>query len=367
MVVASQDQEKNNRAIALWLLVCCALIFAMVVLGGVTRLTRSGLSIVEWDPIMGAVPPLSQQAWEQTFAKYKQFPEYQKVNRGMDLDEFKSIFWFEYSHRLLGRLIGLAFLAPLLFFLKRRRITRDLTPKLVIMFILGGLQGLMGWYMVKSGLVDKPHVSQYRLVAHLILAIGIYSYMLWIALGLLLPRARDHIAANNHNRPRALAITVCAAIVLMIISGGFVAGTKAGFAFNTFPTMNGAWIPPGILGLQPWPINFFENIATIQWTHRLLATLLFFGMLVFWFYLGRQKLDRFTTIANHALLGALLLQVTLGISTLLLIVPVALAAAHQAGALILLSCALILTYGIARQGRQARAVPRASDVVAAGG
>lgn len=349
-MISHDIHEKNHKAIALWLLVCCALIYAMVVLGGVTRLTRSGLSMVEWDPIMGTVPPLSQQAWNETFDKYKQFPEYQKINRGMSLDEFKSIFWFEYSHRLLGRMIGLAFFVPLLYFLIRKRVRRELIPKLLAMFVLGALQGLMGWYMVKSGLVDKPHVSQYRLVAHLVLAIGIYSYMLWVALGLLLPDQRKHTPSHNGNkRPLRLAFAITAAVCAMIISGGFVAGTKAGFAFNTFPQMNGHWIPPGVLALAPWPLNFFENIATIQWTHRVMATLLFIAIPFFWFYIRRQKPSPITRFANHALLATLLLQVGLGIATLLTFVAVPLAAAHQAGALALLSCALLLTYGLAQQ------------------
>jgi len=259
----------DNRRIALWLLACCALVFIMVVLGGVTRLTRSGLSIVEWDPIMGAIPPLSAPQWEATFDKYKQTPEYQKVNTGMSLSEFKSIFWVEYAHRLFGRSIGLAFLLPFLYFLLKGSIKRPLVPKLVIMFVLGGLQGALGWYMVRSGLVDEPRVSAYRLTAHLALAVVIYSYIFWTALGLLFP-AEAKAGARGLRR---FGIAATGLIFAMILSGGFVAGNKAGFAFNTFPLMNGRFAPEGLYALQPWWTNLFENIATVQFNHRLIAYL----------------------------------------------------------------------------------------------
>ena len=181
---SNTSTDSHDRLIAAWLFVCCGMVFAMVILGGITRLTGSGLSMVEWDPIFGIIPPLDQETWNEDFDLYKQSPEYQKINAGMSLHEFKSIFYFEYGHRVLGRTIGLAFLLPFLYFLFRGRIRHSLRPKLVIMFVLGGMQGLLGWYMVKSGLVDKPHVSQYRLTAHLAAAIAIYGYILWVALGL---------------------------------------------------------------------------------------------------------------------------------------------------------------------------------------
>ena len=189
----STSINTNNKHIAIWLLVCCATIFAMIILGGVTRLTGSGLSMVQWEPIMGVLPPLNQSEWEETFLLYQQYPEYKLKNFAMSLGEFKSIFWFEYGHRLLGRSIGIIFLLPFLFFLIKGKINRALTPKLIAMFVLGGLQGLMGWYMVKSGLVDDPHVSQYRLTAHLALAIIIYAYIFWVALDLLVPRVEIQI------------------------------------------------------------------------------------------------------------------------------------------------------------------------------
>ena len=333
---------RDRRHIALWLLVCCALIFAMVVLGGVTRLTRSGLSMVEWDPIMGVVPPLNQAQWEETFEKYKRFPEYQKINRHMGLAEFKRIFWFEYSHRLLGRIIGLAFLLPFLYFLLRRKFTTALVPKLIAMFVLGGLQGLLGWYMVKSGLVDKPHVSPYRLTAHLAAAVAIYAYIFWVALDLLKGARPAVTGAVTALRKYAWGVT--ALIGLMILSGGLVAGNKAGFAFNTFPKMHGRWVPEGLLAMEPWWINAFENIATVQFNHRLLALVLVAAIVGFWIYARRQSLERPLGRGIHLLLLMLAVQVALGISTLVYVVPIPLAAAHQAGALALLTIALYVNH-----------------------
>lgn len=334
----------DNRQIALWLLVCCALIFVMVVLGGVTRLTRSGLSIVEWDPVMGAIPPLTQAQWDETFDQYKQTPEYQKVNAGMSLSEFKSIFWVEYAHRLFGRSIGFAFLLPFLYFLAKGRIGRPLVPRLVTMFVLGGLQGALGWYMVRSGLVDEPRVSPYRLTAHLALAVVIYSYIFWTALGLLFPAE----AKTGVRRLRRFGLAVTGLVFAMILSGGFVAGNKAGFAFNTFPLMNGRFAPEGLYALQPWWTNLFENIATVQFNHRLIAYLLLLAIPAYWYAAQRFTLPNRVHYALHALLAMLAIQVALGIATLLYIVPVPLAAAHQAGALVLLTLALFVNHGLRR-------------------
>jgi cytochrome c oxidase assembly protein subunit 15 len=341
--MGSEGDRRHDRQIAVWLLVCCALVFSMVVLGGVTRLTQSGLSMVEWDPIMGIVPPLSDAQWEEAFRKYQQFPEYHHVNRDMTLGGFKEIFLVEYTHRVLGRSIGLVFLLPFLFFLFTGRVRRQLVPKLLTMFVLGGLQGLLGWYMVKSGLVDRPHVSQYRLTAHLLTAFLIYGYILWVALGLLFPRAA--YAGNAGVRGlRRFGLGVTAAVVLMVASGGFVAGTKAGFAFNTFPLMNGHWIPPGAFALEPWWMNFFDNLATVQFDHRLLALVLSCIVVTYWLVARGRPLERASRIGFNALLLMLAVQVTLGISTLLLVVPVPLGAAHQGGALALFTIALFLNH-----------------------
>ena len=241
----------GSPAVALWLFVCCALVFAMVVVGGVTRLTHSGLSIVEWQPIVGTLPPLSDAQWQETFAKYQLTPEYQQVNKGMSLAEFKGIFWWEYFHRLLGRLIGVVFLAPLLWFIARRDIPPGHAWKLFGIFVLGGLQGAMGWYMVKSGLVDDPRVSQFRLTAHLGLALAIFAAMFWVGLSLVHPR-RATVASAPQRSVRAWAIGVAALVSVMALSGGFVAGIRAGFAYNTFPLMNGHLVPPEIFMIEPW-------------------------------------------------------------------------------------------------------------------
>ncbi len=333
---------RREPAVAAWLLACCALVLAMVVVGGVTRLTHSGLSIVEWQPIVGTVPPLNDAQWMEAFAKYRLTPEYRKVNHAMSLHEFKGIFWWEYFHRLLGRLIGVVFLLPLLWFWWRRRIDQPLALKLAAIFVLGGLQGAMGWYMVQSGLVDDPRVSQYRLTAHLVIALAIYAAMLWTALGLLYPRAP--VAAPPRLRRFSWAIT--AAITYMLVTGGFVAGIHAGLAYNTFPLMNGYLLPPEIFLLEPWYLNFFNNMATVQFDHRLGAWLL--AVLVPWFWLSarREALGTRAKLAANLLLGMLALQIALGIATLLLVVPVPLAAMHQGGAVLLLGAALFTNHAL---------------------
>jgi len=333
----------DQKSIAIWLLVCCATIFGMIILGGVTRLTGSGLSMVQWAPIMGIFPPMSQSEWNDSFLLYQQFPEYKIKNFHMSLSDYKSIFWFEYGHRLMGRSIGIIFLLPFLFFLIKGQINKTLTPKLIAMFVLGGMQGLMGWYMVKSGLVDDPHVSQYRLTAHLSLAIIIYAYMLWVALDLLFPKPDSRIN-NPDNNLGKLSLIITTIIFITALSGGFVAGTRAGFAFNTFPLMDGRLIPVGLFELSPLWRNFFENIVTVQFDHRVLATLLFIIIPVFWLKTRKVDLEPLTHTSIHLLLAALFLQLTLGISTLLLVVPVALAASHQAGAIVLLTASLFVSH-----------------------
>lgn len=344
MNMSLPNEQRDNRKVAYWLLTVAALIFAMVVLGGVTRLTHSGLSMVEWEPIMGAIPPLSEQEWEDSLEIYRSSPEYQKINKGMSVDEFKSIFWFEYSHRLLGRMIGLAFLLPFLYFLLRGKIRRRQIPTFITMFILGGMQGLLGWYMVKSGLVNIPQVSQYRLTAHLIAAITIYVFILWVALGLLRSNTlevRDHALRGLKRHGQFTT----AMIILMIISGGFVAGTKAGFVFNTFPMMDGQWLPPGGLALQPWWLNLFENLATVQFNHRLLAIVVTVAIFTYALRGWRSSTIPDATCFTFTMLFMMLLvQLGLGITTLVYVVPVALGAAHQAGALLLLTIAVILNH-----------------------
>jgi len=358
--------DKSTRTgIAAWLLICCALVFAMVVVGGVTRLTHSGLSIVEWQPIVGTIPPLDETAWQETFHKYQQTPEYKQVNHGMSLQEFKGIFWMEYFHRLLGRLIGFVFFLPLLYFLVRRKIDSPFALKLSGIFVLGALQGAMGWYMVKSGLVDDPRVSQYRLTAHLGLAFMIYGVMLWVALGLLFPER----AAPGDDRLQGLrrfARGLAALIFVMVLSGGFVAGIHAGFAYNTFPLMNGHLVPPELFMLDPWYLNFFNNMTTVQFDHRLIALSLAVLVPVFWVKTMKTGLPRRARLFSHLLPLALAVQITLGICTLLWVVPVGLAAAHQAGALVLFTVVLALTHALGSPSLRASDVTTVSPGLAPG-
>jgi len=332
----------NNKAIAVWLLIVCALVYVMVVLGGVTRLTGSGLSMVDWKPVTGILPPIGEQEWLEEFAKYQQSPEFQKVNSQMDVHGFKSIFWLEYLHRLLGRTIGLVFLMPFLYFVSRGYIAAKETPKYAVMFVLGGLQGLLGWYMVKSGLVHDPHVSQYRLTAHLLAAFAVYSYMFWVAMTLLFPgEVKKHAWYG-----KSLALT--ALIVVTVISGGFVAGLKAGKIYNTFPMMGENWIPPGLTSMQPLWRNLFDNTTTVQFDHRILAITTFVLIILFWFRIRKTEMSRRAAVATNALLHTATLQIVLGISTLLMAVPIFLGAAHQAIAMLLFTIALFLTHSLRR-------------------
>ena len=342
MTEASLARTDGRKALAVWLLVCCATVFAMVVLGGVTRLTGSGLSMVEWEPIIGVLPPFTDAQWQESFDQYRQYPEYRLKNTDMDVDGFKSIFWLEYWHRVLGRAIGVLFAIPFFVFLFRGYIERPLLPKLIGLFVLGGLQGLMGWYMVKSGLVDNPHVSQYRLTAHLLLAFLIFAGMFWIALDLL--RAPAGALLSKSRSGGVIALWAIAFVLLTIASGGFVAGLRAGFTFNTFPLMNGQWIPDGILVLEPVWRNAFENIVTVQFNHRVLALTL--GALLIGYSVHLLRTSHHTQVrsAGALLLAAVVLQLALGISTLLLVVPIPLAAAHQGGAVLLLAATLNLAH-----------------------
>jgi len=335
------------RAIAAWLFACCALVFAMVVVGGVTRLTHSGLSITEWQPIVGTVPPMTAEAWQEAFVKYQATPEYRQVNHGMDLAEFKGIFWWEYAHRLLGRAIGLAFIVPYAVFLVRRRIPHGYAGALFGLFVLGGLQGALGWYMVQSGLVDDPRVSQFRLTAHLALAFAIFAAMLWVALSLVAsPRlARPLAPAARGVRRHAFGAVLL--VFAMVLSGGLVAGIRAGFAYNTFPLMNGRVVPPEFLLLEPAWKNFFWNMATVQFDHRAIALAL--AVVVPWL---AWRLATTPALPDRAVQGGrwllfmLVLQIALGIATLLLVVPLPLAALHQAGALALFALALNVAHAL---------------------
>jgi len=333
----------HNRVIANWLFVCCALVFAMVVLGGVTRLTGSGLSMAEWRPIMGAIPPLSDAEWQRVFEIYQQTPEFQKVNAHMDVHEFKGIFWLEYLHRLLGRLLGFVFALPLAWFVYRKYISWSELPWYLLMLVLGGAQALIGKVMVASGQVDAPQVSHYRLAAHLAAAVLVYVLMFWRALSL-----RNPLAAGTphpwYRRTQALFALVC----ITMLSGAFVAGLDAGLIYNTFPKMGSYWIPPGLAALEPGWRNLFDNLTTVQFDHRVLAVSTFVLIVLYRVLSRRANFGERARRAANALLHTAALQVVLGISTLLLAAPVWLAASHQAVALLVLTSALYLLHALRR-------------------
>jgi len=338
------SEPEKHRPVIRWLLCCCGLVFIMICVGGITRLTHSGLSIVEWQPIVGTIPPLTEGDWEVVFEKYRATPEYIQVNKGMSLQEFKGIFWWEYGHRLLGRVIGAAFLIPFLWFIWTRRIQRRDMPKMVGIFILGGLQGAMGWYMVASGLVDDPRVSHLRLTAHLGLAVLIYAAMFWLALNLKHRGTRRGEGGGEGAHLKCAVMAMPILVFCMILSGGLVAGIRAGFAYNTFPLMNGHWIPPEILLLEPWYLNIMNNMAMVQFNHRMLALVILLLAVSLWFATRSQWKVQRLRHAMRWLLGLVCLQIGLGITTLLLVVPIPLAALHQAGAILVFTASLALAH-----------------------
>jgi len=332
---SESERRRDDRTVALWLFAVAAMIFLMVVIGGITRLTESGLSITEWKPISGVLPPLNEADWQREFDLYKQTPEFQKLRPDMTIAEFRGIFWWEYIHRLWGRLIGFAFALPGLWFLLRGRIRKELRPRLVAIFFLGGLQGALGWFMVESGLSQRTDVSQYRLVAHLLTALAIYGYILWTAFGLVRPDQRILPGAASMRRHALLLLVLVAG---MLTTGGFTAGLDGGKIYNTFPLMGGAFLPGDLLALEPLWRNPFENPTTAQFIHRWLAMIVAGTALALW--LRREQLPA-EARAPVDMVGVMVaIQVMLGISTLLLVVPIPLAALHQAGAVMVLSLCL---------------------------
>lgn len=325
--------QENKKNIILWLTLIAFMVFCMVFIGGITRLTDSGLSMVDWKPLVGAIPPLNLEQWELAFSKYKNFPEYKLINHQMTLSEFKMIFFWEYFHRLFGRMIGLVFIIPFIYFLVKKRLTGALTKRVLIAFILGGLQGLMGWYMVKSGLVNKPDVSHYRLAAHLGLAFLIIGYILWIILEIRHPGRKLNICLKRAGAK--LGVLFLIVLTVQIIYGAFVAGLDAGMNFNTFPKMGRYWIPVSIMTFKPAWLNLFENPATIQFIHRSLAWLLM--GLGYVLYKKQAKYKNFLQKRSAQFMVMMLsIQFVLGVVTLISKVEISLASAHQVGAVILL-------------------------------
>jgi cytochrome c oxidase assembly protein subunit 15 len=329
--------ERTRRLVGGWLLTVAFMVFVMIVLGGVTRLTGSGLSIMEWAPLRGALPPLDQAEWQRLFHLYQQIPQYRLVNEGLGLDGFKQIFWLEWTHRLWGRLVGLAFLGPLLWLWARRAIEPRLRRRLAVLFVLGGLQGAVGWFMVASGFFpETTAVSPYRLVVHLALALALYVALLWTALGVLRPAP-----ALAPHAPRRLLAAAAALLTLTVIAGGFTAGLHAGAAYNTFPLMDGQLVPAVYGALAPPLRNLTENIAVVQFNHRLLATLT--AVVVAAAVLAGLRRVQPPALRRALLgLGSLaVVQYALGIATLLHAAPAPLAALHQAVAVLLVTAVVV--------------------------
>ncbi len=335
-MTATLSDDSHARAIRLWLYAVAALVFAMVLVGGATRLTESGLSITEWKPVIGALPPLGASAWQAEFKKYQAIPQYRELNHGMSLDQFKTIFWWEWAHRLLGRLIGVAFLLPFLLFLWRGFVEPALRPRLWFIFALGALQGVVGWWMVASGLADRVEVSQYRLATHLILACAIYVALVWTA-----QRLDQRPAPPARARIRAGAVALLVLALLQIYLGALVAGLRAGYVYNTWPLIDGTLVPPAsqLFFATPAWRNFFENTLTVQFDHRMLAYAIFVCALLHASDAAGSMKKGPAVFGAVALAAAVTLQAVLGIITLLLRVPIAVALLHQATAMLVLTAA----------------------------
>ena len=333
----SAQPVRTDRGVGLWLFAIAAMIGLMVLVGGLTRLTGSGLSITEWQPVTGALPPLSDAAWQAEFAKYQGTPQYELLNRGMGLAGFKSIYWWEWTHRLLGRLLGFVFLVPFLVFLKQRRIDRGIALRLGMIFLLGAAQGALGWWMVQSGLTGaRVAVSQYRLAAHLGLAMILFGYVFWTALEI---GGARRTRSTEAARFRPFAVALVGLVFVQIILGALMAGLDAGLAFSTWPAYAGLWVPNGMFDLSPWWINHFENIVLVHFQHRTVGYVV--AAMVVWLYLTlRPNADRALKLAGIHAVVLTAAQVALGIVTVVSMVALPLAALHQLCALALFGLAL---------------------------
>lgn len=355
---SSSVPTADARAVGRWLAFWAFLVFLTVIVGGATRLTESGLSITEWKPVTGIIPPLSEAQWLVEFEKYQRIPQYAQMNAGMSLGDFKVIYLWEFVHRIIARLVGAAYLIPLLWFAARRRIAQEDKPVLWLLLVLLALQGGMGWWMVSSGLSARTEVSQYRLAAHLLLALVIYAITVWKSAALLAPRQSTR-GVLSHGAARIFG-PLTALVFLTTGSGAIVAGLRAGKVYNSFPFMGDGLIPPGYAQLTPLWRNLFENHGAVQFNHRVLATLTFTAVLVVWSAL-RGRGDRRFVQSLHLMLGAALLQFALGIITLLLAVPVSLGVAHQGGAVLLLTAVLLAWRSSPDPTSRARSAPLDTD------
>ncbi len=332
-------EKDRPKKIGWWLVLCTLLSLGMIVLGALTRLTQSGLSIVDWKPVTAWLPPMNDVAWQAAFDAYKQFPEYQRVNFSMDLAGYKSIYWLEYAHRLLGRIIGFVFAIPMFWWWSRGVLPRFLRGRMLGLLVLGGMQGFVGWFMVQSGLVDVPHVSAYRLTIHLLLATFLFAGLWWSALDVFFP---ESYSVNKSTRNRA-----CVFLLLVwttITAGGLVAGNRAGLIMADWPTMGGQWIPDGLVSMTPLWRNLLDNIITIQFQHRMLAyCVVLFAIFQFWTMVRDGVHGRITRLGFFVVL-AVLVQVSLGVGTLLLGVTPAIAACHQGMGMLVLAVSLMLCH-----------------------
>ena len=344
-------------AVRYWLFGIAVLCFAIAVVGAITRLTESGLSMVEWKPLLQDIPPLTEAQWQAVFGKYQLSPQYLQVTHGMSLAEFQGIFWWEWTHRLIAQLIGVAFAVPFLWFLIRRQLPRRLVPYLVGLFVLGGLQGLLGWAMVASGLVDRPSVSHYRLAAHLSMDLTIYALTLWTAFFVTRPKSTALTPAEHQSILQKHAALGLAALAITIVWGAFTAGLRAGLVYNTFPMMGGNFAPPDLLAMHPWWSNFFENHGAVQFTHRMLAMTT--GLILIALALRLRAPAVAPELRKTAtwLFVIVLAQIGLGIETVINQVPVWLGALHQANAILLLGI-VVRTLFLLRAPTVAKFKPR---------
>jgi heme a synthase len=344
--MTAQPSDRQARAIRLWLYAVAALVLAMVLVGGATRLTESGLSITEWQPVMGTLPPLDEAQWHVEFEKYQAIPQYRALNPGMSLDAFKTIYWWEWTHRLLGRAIGAVFLLPLLWFLWRGWIGPGLRGRLWTIFGLGALQGAVGWWMVASGLADRVEVSQYRLATHLVLACGIYVALLWTA-----RRLDERPEVSAPARVQAGAIGLLGLVLAQIYLGALVAGLRAGHIYNTWPLIDGALVPDASRLFFDVPLwrNFFENTLTVQFDHRMFAYAIFLVALLHAFDVAGSMKNTSPVVGAVLLAAAVTLQAAIGIFTLVLVVPIELGLMHQAMAMLVLTAATLHAASVAER------------------
>lgn len=323
------------------------MIALMVLIGGITRLTESGLSMTNWEPVTGWFPPMNDAQWAEEFTNYQKSPEFKKINFTMDVHEFKSIFWLEFIHRLLGRIVGLIFFIPLIYFIIKKQIDRPLALGLSGIFGLGAIQGVVGWLMVSSGLKDAPQVSQYWLVFHLSMAFILFALVFLLALQQFYKGHNTNSVVSDKTMQR-FSLFVTLVIFLQIMMGGFVAGLDAGFIYNTFPYMEGQIVPDGLFPIQPWYLNIFEDIKTVQFTHRFMAFIVVFVIGAFWLYNKKIQTSKNINFAVNCLLLIICVQFILGVATLLYVVPISLASAHQMVALLLFSISLYVNYTLLR-------------------